>query len=263
MRHREERHGDCPRGIRALSPCGADGPPSRWYWYWYQFTAGDADSPISRTRTAPATGAALQRLHFAFASCQNWQHGFFTAYQHVAKEDIDLVVHLGDYIYESGIAADTPRKHNSTEPATLEAYRNRYAQYKTDPHLQAVHAAFPWIVTWDDHEVENNYAGMHRDNQNPPGDFRLRRGAAYQAYYEHQPLRRSTLSHGPDMLLYRRLRYGQLAEFQVLDTRQYRSPQVVGADPKKSDDVKRMLAERGDPRRMLMGSSRKNGFWTG
>jgi alkaline phosphatase D len=229
--------------------------PARWYWY--QFTVGDEESPIGRTRTAPARDANLQQLRFAFASCQNWQHGFFTAYQHMAKEDLELVVHLGDYIYESGIAADGPRKHNSAEPADLESYRNRYALYKTDPHLQAVHAAFPWIVTWDDHEVENNYAGMHRDNLKPPGDFRLRRGAAYQAYYEHQPLRRSAMPKGPDMLLYRRLGYGQLAEFQVLDTRQYRSPQAAVVDPKVPGDLKRMLAERSDPKRMLMGATQE------
>ncbi len=229
--------------------------PSRWYWY--QFTSGEHDSPIGRSRTAPAGNASLQKLRFGVVSCQSWQAGYFTPYQHIAKEDLDLIVHLGDYIYESGIAADGVRKHNSAEPATLEAYRNRYALYKTDPDLQAAHAAFPFIVTWDDHEVENNYANLHRDNLKPPGDFTVRRAAAYQAYYEHQPLRLASLPKGADMLLYRRIRYGQLAEFQVLDTRQYRSPQVPAVDPKKPEDYKRMQAERSDSRRLLMGQQQE------
>jgi alkaline phosphatase D len=199
--------------------------PARWYWY--QFTTGGVDSPIGRTRTAPAAGASPKKLSFAVASCQNYPAGYFTALGHLAKEDLDLVVHLGDYIYEGGVGNNTPRKHNSTEVADLTAYRNRYALYKTDPDLQAAHAAFPWVVTWDDHEVENNYANLNRANQNPPGDFRVRRAAAYQAYYEHQPLRRASLPGGPDMLLYRRLAFGNLAEFNVLDTRQYRSVQTT------------------------------------
>lgn len=198
--------------------------PARWYWY--QFSVGSEESPVGRTRTAPAVGASPEKLTFAFASCQNWQAGYFTPLQHMAKEDLDLVIHLGDYIYEGGISAgDGPRKHNSAEITSLTDYRNRYALYKSDPHLQAVHASFPWVVTWDDHEVENNYANLVRENNNPPGDFRARRAAAYQAYYEHQPLRRSALPKGADMLLYRRLAFGGLAEFNVLDTRQYRTDQ--------------------------------------
>jgi alkaline phosphatase D len=198
--------------------------PARWYWY--QFSVGSDESPVGRTRTAPAVGASPEKLAFAFTSCQNWQAGYFTALGHMAKEDLDLVVHLGDYIYEGGISAgDGPRKHNSGEITSLTDYRNRYALYKSDPHLQAVHAAFPFVVTWDDHEVENNYANMIRENNNPAGDFRARRAAAYQAYYEHQPLRRASLPKGADMLLYRRLAFGGLAEFNVLDTRQYRTDQ--------------------------------------
>jgi alkaline phosphatase D len=197
--------------------------PARWYWY--QFSAGGVDSPVGRTRTAPAASASPQKMAFAFASCQSYQGGYYTAFQHMAREDLDLVMHLGDYIYEGGISLDALRRHNSPEVATLEAYRNRYALYKSDPHLQAAHAAFPWVVTWDDHEVENNYAGLIRDNQNPPGDFRARRAAAYQAYYEHLPLRRSSLPVGAGMQLYRRLTFGNLAEFNVLDTRQYRTRQ--------------------------------------
>lgn len=214
--------------------------PARWYWY--QFTAGGVESPVGRTRTAPATGASPQKLAFAFASCQAWQGGYYTAFAHMAKEDIDFVVHLGDYIYEGGISDTAPRKHNSAEVATLEAYRNRYAQYKSDPHLQAAHAAFPWIVTWDDHEVENNYANLQRDNRTPPGNFRRRRAAAYQAYYEHLPLRRPALPVGPDMQLYRRLTFGNLAEFNVLDTRQYRTKQPAQANRRDAANI--LLGDR-------------------
>jgi len=218
--------------------------PARWYWY--RFVAGDAESPVGRTRTAPAVGAALQKLNFAFASCQNWQAGYFTALEHLSKEELDFVVHLGDYIYEGGIGnGDGPRKHNSAEIATLADYRNRYALYKSDPFLQAAHAAFPWVVTWDDHEVENNYANLVRENRQPPGDFRQRRAAAYQAYYEHQPLRRASIPKGPDMLLYRRLAFGGLAEFHVLDTRQYRTDQ-----PKKQEGRK-------DPAATLTGKTQE------
>jgi alkaline phosphatase D len=203
--------------------------PARWYWY--RFTAGDAQSPVGRTRTAPAAGAAARQLRLAFASCQNWPAGYFTAYRHMAAEELDLVVHLGDYIYEGGVGnGDGPRKHNGPEITSLQDYRNRYALYKSDPDLQAAHAAFPFVVTWDDHEVENNYANLARANRTPPGDFKARRAAAYQAYYEHQPLRRSSLPMGADMQLFRRLSFGNLAEFHVLDTRQYRTKQ-----PKQDD----------------------------
>lgn len=130
--------------------------PSRWYWY--QFKVGNELSPIGRTRTAPNPRDHVNRFRFAFASCQNWQQGYFTPYKYMAQEDLDLVVHLGDYIYEGGVSATAVRQHNGPEPYTLEEYRNRHALYKTDPNLQATHAAFPWIVTWDDHEVDNNYA---------------------------------------------------------------------------------------------------------
>jgi alkaline phosphatase D len=198
--------------------------------YWYGFTAGDAESPIGRTRTAPAPDAPLNRLRFAYASCQNWEQGYYTAYRHLAAEDLDLVVHLGDYIYES-TAPDRPRSHNGPRPTTLEEYRARHALYKTDPDLRAAHAAFPWVVTWDDHEVVNDYAGEIDPRNSPPERFRARRAAAYQAYWEHLPLRPSSMPNGPGMQLYRRLTFGNLAEFSVLDTRQYRTDQPCGVGP--------------------------------
>ena len=137
--------------VKALQPAQS---------YWYQFKAGREISPIGRTRTAPAVGDRVEQMSFAFASCQNWQNGFYIAHKHLAEEDLDFVVFLGDYIYEYGAQLDAPRQHKGSECFTLADYRNRHAQYKTDPNLQAAHATFPWIVTWDDHEVNNNYANL-------------------------------------------------------------------------------------------------------
>lgn len=152
-------------------------------WYWYQFRVGNEVSPIGRTRTAPATGDRLNQFRFAFANCQNYEQGYYTAHKHLAEEDINLVIHLGDYIYEGAPQANRPRIHNgSGEPVDVEGYRNRYALYKSDPNLQAAHASFPWIVTWDDHEVDNNYANdIPQDPELQSRDeFLLRRAAAYQ-----------------------------------------------------------------------------------
>lgn len=193
--------------------------------YFYRFTTPDGESPVGRTRTTPAPGADVAALSFAFASCQNYQNGLYTAYRHMAEEDLHLVVHLGDYIYEGGIAGNALRPHNSPEIMTLADYRDRYGLYKSDPHLRAAHAAFPFVVTWDDHEVDNDYANAHSEDGAPVADFLRRRAAAYQAYYEHMPLRRSSMPSGPDLSLYRRIAWGGLAEFNVLDTRQYRAPQ--------------------------------------
>lgn len=196
-------------------------------WYYYQFRCGGAESPIGRTRTAPKAGAGLSRLRFAFASCQHYEAGYYTAYQHMAEEDLDFVVHLGDYIYEGGVNGRI-RKHNSAEIVSLNDYRNRYALYKSDELLQRAHARFPWIVTWDDHEVDNDYANDHPEDNQPRAAFLERRANAYQAYYEHMPLRRSALPKGANMQLYRSMGFGALADFFVLDTRQYRSPQPCG-----------------------------------
>lgn len=193
--------------------------------YWYRFHYASETSPVGRTFTAPALGTSLDELRFAFVSCQNYQAGYYTAYQHLADEDLELIVHLGDYIYEGDISTDSPRQHNSSEIYTVEDYRNRYALYKLDPNLQAAHRAFPFVVTWDDHEVDNNYAGNADQDLSVPGLFLLRRAAAYQVYYETMPLRRSSMPTGPDLTLYRRIRYGNLAQFNVLDTRQYRTDQ--------------------------------------
>ena len=208
--------------------------------YWYRFNAGGEASPVGRTRTAPAVDASPERFRFAFVSCQQYEAGYYTAYRHIAEEDLDLLIHLGDYIYEGPFSAAeiSQRSGNrgqdfvlpleAREVLTLDDYRAQYALYKSDAKLQAAHAAFPWVVTTDDHEVDNNYADRYAADDQSPEQFLLRRAAAYQAYYEFMPLRKSSLPVGPDMTLYRRLRFGDLVEFNVLDTRQYRSDQPCG-----------------------------------
>jgi len=198
-------------------------------WYWYRFSVGNELSRVGRTRTFPARFALPGKLRFAFASCQHYETGYYTAYQHMAQEDLDLVVHLGDYIYEKEGSDGRVRKHAGPEITTLDDYRNRYAQYKIDENLQNAHAMFPWIVTWDDHEFDNNYADQISEEPNVAvADFLRRRANAYQVYWESMPLRRSAVPRGPDMQLYRRVPFGRLAEFSVLDTRQYRSDQPNG-----------------------------------
>lgn len=197
--------------------------------YFYRFRTGGNTSPVGRTRTAPAPDAAGTPLTVLTASCAHYQDGFFTAYRRMAEENADLVVFLGDYIYETAAIGAGVRQHlPSAEAATLAAYRVRHAQYKTDPDLQAAHAAAAWLPLWDDHEVENNYANLHRGDSSPAGDFTVRRAAAYQAYYEHMPLRAAQAPVHERMQLYRRLRWGKLATFHLLDTRQYRDAPACG-----------------------------------
>lgn len=198
-------------------------------WYWYRFRAGDAISPVGRARTFPAVGQLPGKLRFAFASCQHYEQGLYTAYQQMVRDDLDLILHLGDYIYEYAGKDNLVRKHVGPETDALVGYRNRYAQYKTDPLLQAAHRLFPWVVTWDDHEFDNNCANDISEEKGVDSKaFLERRARAYQAYYESMPLRLSSLPKGPDMQLYRRVSFGDLAEFFVLDTRQYRTDQPCG-----------------------------------
>lgn len=195
-------------------------------WYFYRFHAGNAVSRTGRTRTSPTLQASPGKFRFAFASCQHFEHGYFTAYQHMVQDDLDLIVHLGDYIYEGAATQGKPRSHQGGELNALDDYRNRYALYRSDEHLQTAHARFPWLVTWDDHEFDNNCAGAISEEKHVAAEeFLARRARAYQAYYEHMPLRRAQIPNGPNLQLYRTLRFGNLAAFQVLDTRQYRSDQ--------------------------------------
>ncbi len=204
--------------------------------YHYRFKVGHWLSPNGRTRTAPARDSMPEQLRMSFASCSQYEHGYFTAYRHIADSAPDLILHLGDYQYEYKkgmyLSADgNVRDHEGPETVSLANYRQRHAQYKTDPDLQAAHAVAPWLVVWDDHEVENNWAGeIPEETSETPNreDFLARRAAAFQAYWENMPLRRSSVPEGIDMQLYRRVEWGRLARFHMLDTRQYRDDQACG-----------------------------------
>jgi alkaline phosphatase D len=221
--------------------------------FFYRFHAGDATSAIGRTRTAPAPSDKLDRLRFAFASCQNYEHGYYHAHRDIAAADVDAVLFLGDYIYEYR-SKDRPRVHTLPALRTVSDYRTCYAQYKTDPDLQAAHAAHPWIVTFDDHEVENNWAGDIDQENDPSAQFLPRRAAAFQAYYENMPLRRSSLPSGSDMQIYRKLQYGQLAQFTVVDTRQFRTDQPC------DDNFKPVCEATNNPNATMMGTKQEAWF---
>ncbi|RST19307.1 alkaline phosphatase [Streptomyces sp. WAC05374] len=242
--------------------------------YHYRFRAGSWISPVGRTRTAPLPGARPGELRLAAASCQAYHDGYFTAYGHLAAEDLHAVFHLGDYLYEyavnatGGARAYTDRRlpaHFNRETVTLEDYRLRYGLYKSDPDLRAAHAAHPFVVTWDDHETENNYAGGTPENDVPPEEFLLRRAAAYRAYWENQPLRAPQRPTGPDMRLYRRLRFGRLAQFDILDTRQYRSDQAYGdgwqTPGPESEDPSRTMTGPEQERWLLDGWRDSRAVW--
>lgn len=232
-------------------------------WYWYRFMLGDAVSPIGRTRTAPAPDSMPASLRFAFASCQHWEFGEYGAHRHIAAEAPDLVAFLGDYIYEWGpyeLTHPTAPRRRSHESITLADYRARYAQYKSDARLQAAHLAAPWMVTWDDHEVANDYANDRDERLD--ANFLMRRAAAYQAFYEHMPVR---LSAPPDktnrfarLRIYDRVDWGRLARFHVLDNRQYRSYHACQqAGIGGSTSISTACAERIDSSRTLLGAEQE------
>jgi alkaline phosphatase D len=199
--------------------------------YHYRFLAGQAQSPVGRSRTAPAVGARTRRLKFAFSSCQHYEQGYFNGYKQLVADAPDLMIFLGDYIYESSWGDDLVRRHAGGEPYTLAEYRVRHAQYKLDPDLQRAHLELPWLLTWDDHEVDNDPAADTSEHLDPR--FLLRRAAAYQAYFEHMPLpRRMRPRRDGSMPIHDRVEYGELASFHILDDRQYRSPMAC-PDPTK------------------------------
>jgi len=192
--------------------------------YFYRFIAGGEASAVGRTRTAPAREAGDATLRIALASCQHWEQGYFAAYRHIVDEAPDLVAFVGDYIYERSRRGDVVRRHHNDEPKTLAGYRDRYAQYKTDGDLQAAHACAPWLMTWDDHEVANDYANAQGQDLDP--DFLARRAAAYRAWFEHQPIRPGVLRPDGEYRIYGSHAWGGLANLFVLDDRQYRDPQA-------------------------------------
>lgn len=204
--------------------------------YWYRFIVEGADpSPTGVVRTAPALGARADRLRIAVAGCQHYEAGYYTAYRHLSREaDLDAVFHYGDYIYEGhagkGIVLNGERimvrPHVGDEIHSLDDYRRRYAQYKSDPDLQAAHAAAAFIVSFDDHEVDNNWASDFDQDGTPAEVFALRRHLAMQAWYEHMPVRRAQFPRQGGLTMYRRLDYGNTLRMHVLDTRSYRNDQL-------------------------------------
>ncbi|MBZ6075352.1 alkaline phosphatase D family protein [Microvirga puerhi] len=223
-------------------------------WYWYRFKVGQAVSPVGRTRTAPAIGTGAD-LRFAYASCQQYEQGFFSAYAELARRDLDLIVHLGDYIYESSWGSRHVRKHNGGIPTTLPEFRERYALYKLDPDLQAAHAAFPWLSIWDDHEVANDYTD-DRSPVTPDRDqFLKMRAAAYQAYYEHMPMPVSARPHGPQAVIYDEYRFGDMVNLILLDDRQYRSHHACL--PGRSASPRVDCPERSSESRTMLGEAQE------
>jgi alkaline phosphatase D len=229
--------------------------------YWYRFQVADALSAIGSTITAPLNDSQVASLRVVLASCQNFEQGYFHAWKHAVAEQPDLVLFTGDYIYEYGanMSAGRPRQHNSPEVKTLDEYRNRYSLYKSDVDLQAAHAAAPWISTWDDHEVANDYAS-DRDEQFRDG-FLKRRGAAYQAYWENMPLPVAMLDMAklPAMQIYSRYSWGRLAQFHVLDDRQYRDYQVCPQNGKSGSSTvwRDQCPALDDPKRSLLGAKQE------
>lgn len=189
--------------------------------FWYRFHALGATSPVGRAITVPQT---TDRLRLAVTSCQHWEQARFGTYRDMIAQEPDLVLQLGDYIYEQSYPdVPTARSFGAPEPRDLAGYRQRHALYKTDPDLQAAHRACPWVVTWDDHEVLNDYANLANRTGESPTMFAARRAAAYQAYFEHMPIRPSLWRNAASPRLYRAVDWGDLASLSVLDTRQYRS----------------------------------------
>lgn len=226
--------------------------PDRWYWYQFDIGTGvnRITSPIGRTKTAPAFSSKPDTFPFAFVSCQKYESGFYTAIDHLCEEDVSLVIHLGDYIYEKGPKKDT-RDNPLPTSVTLDGYRNRYAYYKMDPSLKRLHAQFPFAAVADDHEVANNYAGFIPEKESQVPGFHQRRAAAYRAYYEHMPFRLAVKPHDAFMTMYRTLRIGNLADIHLLDTRQFRTDQPCG------DGTKPSCPEREGPSTM-MGDVQEN-----
>lgn len=227
-------------------------------WYFYRFTALGAASRVGRTRTAPAPGSRVEALRIAVGSCQHFEQGYFAAHRHIAADAPDLVCFLGDYIYEASWGRNLVRSHGAPTAHSLDDYRARYALYRSDPDLQDAHAACPWVVTWDDHEVANDYANDIGERERGAA-FLARRAAAYRAFWEHMPLPLAARPAGPDLRLHRRIAFGSLAEFHVLDDRQYRDAQPC--QPEGRGGATR-VTEAGcpaltDPSRTLLGTAQE------
>ncbi|MBX3603692.1 MAG: alkaline phosphatase D family protein [Piscinibacter sp.] len=229
--------------------------------WFYRFLADEAASPIGRTRTAPAADAAVARLRFALASCQHYEQGWYAAHREIAARELDFVLFVGDYIYETNRPRDRVRRHEGPPPVTLEGYRARHATYKLDADLRAAHAAHPWLLIWDDHEVENDYAGEAGAEE--PEDFLRRRSAAYKAYFEHQPVTPTLPPPGGAFRLHDRYSWGRLADLWLLDGRQYRSPQACDPPGRAGGRVLSGCDGLDDPGRSVFGTAQEAWFDAG
>ncbi|MBM3645925.1 MAG: alkaline phosphatase [Alphaproteobacteria bacterium] len=225
--------------------------------YWYRFDVEGRTSPVGRTRTAAAAGDSVRRVRLAFASCQQYEQGYYTAHRHLAAEELDAVLFVGDYIYEKSWGRDLVRRHEGGRTVSLADYRARYATYKSDPDLRAAHAAHPWIVTWDDHEVDDDYTDNFSPQERDPARFMAQRAAAYQAFFEHMPLPASLAPQGPALRLHSRHRFGNLVELHMLDDRQYRSPHACRESWGPGKTLGPACTERLDPRRTMLGTAQE------
>lgn len=244
--------------------------------YWYRFMVAGEQSRVGRSQTLPTFGSPLDRIRFVAAGCQYYELGHFTAWRRISEEPIDFVFHYGDYIYEGAGARfatgdnfgkNPPplRYHVGNELYSIDDYRARYAQYKTDPDLQAAHAACPWFVSFDDHEIDNNWAANTDENEIPPEIFATRKAMALQAYYENMPVRRSSMPVNGHMQMFRRAQYGDLLDMFVLDTRQYRSNQAYfdlasPQGPEVFSSERTMLGDRQEAW-LFDGLSRSSARW--
>ncbi|MFE1960343.1 alkaline phosphatase D family protein [Streptomyces sp. NPDC059479] len=232
--------------------------------YYFRFTAGGTVSPVGRTRTAPASDAAAPGVRFGVVSCSNWEAGYFSAYRHLAaRADLDAVLHLGDYIYEYA-TGDFPaaeyavRQHEPThEIISLADYRTRHGRYKSDADLRALHAAHPVIAIWDDHEFANDAWSGGAENHTPgtEGAWADRAAAARQAYFEWMPVRAST-----EGTVYRRLRFGSLADLHLLDLRSFRSQQTTAGNS-AVDDPERTITGRAQLDWLKAGLAGSDAVW--
>lgn len=232
--------------------------------YWYRFVCGSASSPVGRARTSPGVNDAVDRLRIALASCQHYEQGYFAAHREMAQRDLDLVLFVGDYIYESSNPQYMLRQHLGGVPKSLDEYRDRHAQYKSDADLRACHAAHTWLMTWDDHEVVNDYANDLDRNFTDPQVFLRRRAAAYQAYFEHMPVRLGPDATKPSqMRIHDRMAWGRLADLWTLDCRQYRDHHACPDPMRGGGRVVVGCDALADPSRSMLGTAQEQWFTEG
>ena len=232
--------------------------------YWYRFVCGSASSPVGRARTSPGINDAVDRLRMALASCQHYEQGYFAAHREMAQRDLDLVLFVGDYIYESSNPQYLLRPHLGGVPKSLDDYRDRHAQYKSDADLRACHAAHTWLMTWDDHEVVNDYANDLDRNFTDPQVFLRRRAAAYQAYFEHMPVRLGPDAAKPSqMRIHDRMAWGRLADLWTLDCRQYRDHHACPDPMRGGGRVVVGCDALADPSRSMLGTAQAQWFYDG